>query len=103
MKAKIKNKLENNNGLDVLLAHLAGVEDYYSREYNKKAKGGFDFDLMYDADKDEFTSCNEGEGELFERSYNMIKIATVQAFSVEDLEIAIEHYLENNLIRVNKF
>ena len=91
---KIRAKLENNNGLDVLLADKAGVEDYYTEEYNEAAKGGFDFDLMYDADKNEFTSCIEGQGEVFEQQHNMILIGSVSAECVEDLELTIEHYLE---------
>ena len=51
---KIQNRLENENGLDNLLANLAGVKDYYTEEYNEAANGGFDFDLMYDFDEDCF-------------------------------------------------
>ena len=94
---KIRAKLENNNGLYLLLEGMSGVKDYYSDEWVKaidERGGGFDFDLMYDADENEFASCIEGQGELFEQCYNMILIGTVSAQCVEDLELTIEHYLE---------
>jgi hypothetical protein len=91
---KIQNRLENENGFDNLLADLAGVPDYYTEEYNEAANGGFDFDLMYDADEDCFSKCNEGEGRLFEQSCNMILIGSVSAKFVEELEQVVENYIE---------
>jgi hypothetical protein len=95
---KLKNRLENENGLDCLLADLANVEDYYTEEYNEAAKGGFDFDLMYDVDEDKFCKCNEGEGKIYQQFYNMLTIGSVEAHSVEDLIIVIEYYIEQKSI-----
>ena len=39
---QIKNRLENENGLDTMLADFVNVEDYYTEEYNKAVGDGVD-------------------------------------------------------------
>ena len=96
---KLKNRLENENGFDELLAEMAGVDDYYSENYNKSAGDGFDFDLMYDIDEDRFSYTKRGEGALFEQYYNMIKVGDLEdAIYKETLVQAVEYYIELNRI-----
>ena len=86
--------MENNNGFDQLLSDLAGV-GYESMEYNEAAEGGFDLDLMYNVDEDLFEVCIEGEGKLFEKSFNMKMIGTICAYSEEDLIDLVQEYLDS--------
>ena len=84
--------MEDCNGFDQLLSDLAGV-GYESMQYNEAAAGGFDLDLMYNICEDSFETCIEGEGELFEMNFNMIKIGTICANSEQDLIDLVEEYL----------
>lgn len=96
---KLKNRLENENGFDKLLAEMAGVEDYYSEAYNKSAGDGFSFDLMYDFDEDRFSYVKIREGKIFEQFHNMTKVGELEdVIYQEDLVMSVEYYIELNRI-----
>jgi len=91
----IKNRKEDNNGFANLLAKRAGVEDYYTEDYNEAAGGGMDFDLMYDCDNDKFFAVDSGWGGTYEQQNNCIFIyQCISAESEEELEKAVDIYLE---------
>jgi len=96
LKTKIQNRLDNESGLDTLLADRARVDDYYTEEYNDAVDGGMDFDLMFDIDKDHFFAVDLGMGKIYEQQNNCLFISReVSTSTEEELGESIENYIEN--------
>ena len=93
---KIQNRLENENNFAEILAGKAGVEDYYSQEYSDIANGnGWDFDLMYDCDDDNFSTVETGWGGTYEQGNNMLFIGRLENCECEEeLENVVNYYIE---------
>lgn len=85
---KIEAALENQD-LRALLSEKVGIK-YETEEFNEAT--GFDCDLMFDNDTEEFYFVKQGTGSTFEEQNNSILI---DSFIWIEYEEDIENYIEN--------